>query len=71
MNELVKDQNGKVSSMRIAFLFTTIFVVVIWGVLSLKNMTLLSLPDNVLYLIGVLATGKVGQKTFEKKEPAE
>ncbi len=64
----LQDDNGNLSSMRLAFLLWVVGVgvLLIWGVASLKAGELKIIPDSVTTIIGVLMGGKVMQKFGEQ-----
>ena len=62
-------EDSKLSSMRLAtvgtiVLFVPVFVVA-WAYSSFTNSTLTEIPTSVVWLLGVLLTGKVFQKGVE------
>lgn len=65
----LQDDNGNLSSMRLAFLLWVVGVLVIWGVASLKAGELKMIPDSVTTIVGVLMGGKVMQKFGEQSSP--
>ncbi len=65
----LQDDNGNLSSMRLAFLLWVVGVLVIWGVASLKAGELKIIPDSVTTIVGVLMGGKVMQKFGEQSSP--
>jgi|GEM_PF-2566348 len=65
----LQDDNGNLSSMRLAFLLWVVGVLAIWGVASLKAGELKIIPDSVTTIIGVLMGGKVMQKFGEQSAP--
>ncbi|MEN9848074.1 MAG: hypothetical protein RL368_814 [Pseudomonadota bacterium] len=62
----LQDDNGNLSSMRLAFLLWVVGVLAIWGVASLKAGELKIIPDSVTTIVGVLMGGKVMQKFGEQ-----
>lgn len=66
----LQDDNGNLSSTRLAFLLWVVGVLLIWGVSSLKSGDLKNIPDSVTTIIGVLMGGKVMQKFGERSNSA-
>jgi hypothetical protein len=62
----LQDDNGNLSSMRLAFLLWVVGVLLIWGIASLKAGELKIIPDSVTTIVGVLMGGKVMQKFGEQ-----
>lgn len=64
--EFFQEDNGHLSSTRLAFLFWTIGVLVVWSISSLRGTGLAELPESIEIIIGLLMSGKVVQKFGEK-----
>jgi hypothetical protein len=65
--ELFQEDNGNLSSTRLAFLLWTVGVLVVWSISSLRCTTgLAELPESIWIIIGLLMSGKVVQKFGEK-----
>lgn len=68
LNEFLSDNSGGLSSNRLAFLAWTLGPFIVWSFLSLMKMDILSIPDSILGIIGIMTTGKVIQRFGEKTE---
>jgi hypothetical protein len=71
LKQMVAEDNGKMSMMRIMNAAWLGGVLVVWMWTSYHESKLAELPDTVVMLLGVLLTGKVIQRKFEAKDPAE
>ena len=58
---------GENSSSRLAVAVTVGCVLVFWGLCSLKAGVLQDIPQGVLYLVGLVVAGKVGNSVFAEK----
>jgi hypothetical protein len=75
-NSLLSKNGNSMSSIRFVLLLSVILsnsvIFLIWLVLSLINMTMVDIPESVLYLYalanGLSLTGKVVQRQIELKE---
>lgn len=65
--ELTCDHDGKVSSMRIAFLSVVCLVVVSWLLFSVAAGEMVEIPGSVVSLVISAFGGKVGQTFLERK----
>ncbi len=63
--QLIGDQAGNLSSMRAAMLLGLVIVLGAWLVVSIHQHALQNLPDNILYLLIALISGKAVQKFGE------
>lgn len=59
------EDNGKLSIVRIAFAAWTLLPLLIWAIISVIKLEILSFPETIIAVIGVMATNKLGQKYFE------
>lgn len=59
------DDTAKLSITRLVFFVWAIGVLVVWIRASWKCDALASIPDPVIYLLGILMTGKVVQRFAE------
>ncbi len=61
---------GNCSSYRLVMIVSIFSFVLTWAGLSILKRELLEFPETVVYVFGILITGKVGQAYVEeKKEP--
>ncbi|HVL14076.1 MAG TPA: hypothetical protein VM529_16015 [Gemmata sp.] len=58
-------EEGKPSVTRLVFVAWAVGVLAVWVRLSLKEGHLAVIPDSVMYILGILMTGKVVQRNFE------
>lgn len=65
--DFLKDENGKYSSTRLAFLTWVLGTFLVWAVISLKNLRLEVMPLENIGFITMLMTGKVIQVFKEIK----
>lgn len=70
MLDFFRDESGKFSSTRLAFLVWALGAFIIWAIVSMKNWSLAGLPIELLAVFGMLMTGKVIQVFGEKKNNA-
>jgi len=64
---IVKDRQGKISAMRVGFLFSLLCVMLNWSWVNYNNKTSFApIPDNAITLIIGLAGAKVVQRFSEK-----
>lgn len=59
--------SGENSSSRLAVVVTLGCVLLFWGMCSLKAGVLQDIPHGVLYLVGLVVVGKVGNSVFAEK----
>lgn len=64
--QFFKDDNGELSSTRLAFLAWAIGVLVVWIISSLTTGSLQKIDDSIGIILGILMSGKVVQKFAEK-----
>jgi len=72
LKQLIADDTGAPSSMRLMFLFVIIAVVFVWSVLSIRAGDFVALPSGALELIVIMTGGKVAQsfsENFSKPVP--
>lgn len=63
--DFFKDEGGRLSSMRLAFLsFFSVFMV-IWIAQSYHDKKIAPIDNSILYFAGLLISGKVGQSCVE------
>lgn len=67
ISEVLKEENGKFSSTRLAFLLWTVGTLLVWIFNSIASGTLQPVPQSVIVVLGILMTGKVTQKFGEKR----
>ncbi len=67
LQQFLQEDNGRFSATRLAFLFWSIGVLVVWITISLYQHTLSDLPQSIYLIIGMLMSGKVIQKFGESK----
>jgi hypothetical protein len=60
MNGFLQDSEGNKSSSRALMVFGTGFVLLIWGITSLRLNAIQPVPWEVLGLVTALITGKLG-----------
>lgn len=58
--------SGTDSCMRFLALAVIINVMVIWSTVCLKGLNIVDIPDGVLWLVGIMVLGKVGQRIAER-----
>lgn len=68
MSDFFKDENGKYSSTRLAFLTWVLGTFLIWAIISVKNMRLEAMPIENIGFVTMLMTGKVIQIFREIKK---
>jgi hypothetical protein len=66
--DFFKDESGKYSSTRLAFLAWVLGTFLVWAILSMKNMKLEIMPLENIGFITMLMTGKVIQVFKEIKK---
>jgi hypothetical protein len=66
--EFLQEDNGGLSSTRLAFLLWVVGVLVVWIVGSLKAGELQSIDNSIITILGILMGGKVVQKFGEKPD---
>lgn len=66
--EFFKDNNGNLSSTRLAFLIWAIGVLGVWMYVSIKLGSLQPLDNSQTMILAILMTGKVAQKFTEKED---
>jgi predicted transporter len=59
--DFLKDESGKYSSTRLAFLTWVLGTFLVWAIISMKNMKLEIMPLENIGFITMLMTGKVIQ----------
>ena len=69
IQEFLEEDNGALSSTRLALMLWVVGVLAAWIVVSLQTRTLAPLDSSVSAILGILMTGKVVQK-FGEKPPA-
>ena len=67
LTEILSDDAGNPSSLRLALLMALAIVLVVWAVVSLQCKALLPLPGDIVNLLGLLIAGKTVQKFTEAK----
>jgi len=69
LNEFVQDNEGGLSSMRLAFLTWTLGLFVVWAGISIRTRTIQPLPESVIILTlgisGTKAVQRFGEKSVE------
>ena len=64
----IKEKNGKVSAIRIGFLFSLFVTMLTWAWINFNKKTeFVPLPENIVTLVVGLAGAKVVQRYGEKK----
>jgi hypothetical protein len=63
--QLIADDTGAPSTMRVVFLFVVLAVVTVWAALSIKAGQFVPLPEGALQLLGIFMGGKVAQSFSE------
>jgi hypothetical protein len=63
-------KKGKLSAIRVGFLFTLLIVMLNWSYVTYKKADFVPLPENAVTLIIGLASAKVVQR-FGEKNPSE
>jgi hypothetical protein len=66
MNKLLSE-SGEVSSLRVIMLITFTVVILVWAWLCIKTQVILSIPESILSLLGLILATKWAQKTEETK----
>ena len=64
--EFLQEKNGNFSSTRLAFLLWVLGTLFVWIFISIKNLSMQSVPESIIIIFGILMTGKVTQKFGEK-----
>ena len=67
--EFFQDESGVYSSTRLAFLGTVFSVLAMWIVDCWHQKKLTPIDNSLIYLIGILMVGKVGQSFSENAPP--
>ncbi len=67
MSKLLQDNDGNTSSMRIVWVISVLTIIGVWAVVSLKNNQMQSFSVGDAVFIGMLFSGKVGQKYIESR----
>lgn len=67
-HEFFEDNSGGLSASRLNLLIWSVGTFVIWAITSVKMVTLASIPESVIVMLGVVTTGKVVQRFGEKSE---
>ncbi len=65
--QFLEEDNGTLSSTRLAFLLWVVGVLVIWTDASWHAHALQAIPSSLQVILGILMTGKVTQKFGETK----
>lgn len=68
IREILSDDSGNLSSMRIAFLLWTLALSIVIVVVGIAKMKLPEVPWEYVILTGLFAGGKVAQKQIEEHE---
>lgn len=68
ITSMLEDDNGGISSTRFIFVVGSLLILLVWTWLCLKNGEFVAIPLKDLGILGVLITGKVGNKAFEAME---
>ena len=71
MNEKLQEifsETGQTSSMRVAMVVGLLCVFAVFVFAAFDMATFPEIPQEVLWLVGLLIGGKVSSKAFEKKE---
>lgn len=63
------EPSGQVSSMRVAFLFALLVVLLVWMILSLRANEMLDIPPHILAGLAALAGAKAVQRFAEGGGP--
>lgn len=69
LSDFVRDEGGRLSSMRLLFLIWGLGTFAVWAYLSLKTLALVALPLSVTSFIISLIGGKVLQSYTETMPP--
>ncbi len=62
---IFQEENGKNSATRVVFVLWGLGVLAVWIIVSIGQQQLQILDPSIIYVLGILMTGKVGQKWFE------
>ena len=62
---IFQEENGKNSATRVVFVLWGLGVLFVWTIVSIGQQNLQNLDQSIIYVLGILMTGKVGQKYFE------
>ncbi|MDB9316174.1 hypothetical protein [Nodularia spumigena] len=65
-SEFLQENNGNLSSTRLAFLTWVFGVIIVWGFNSIRNNEMKQIPESVQVIIATLMSGKTIQKFGEK-----
>jgi len=65
LSQFFKDESGQFSAIRLAFLGTLFCFLVGWSIQSIHEKKIVPIDSSLLYLIGILTTGKVTQSFSE------
>lgn len=64
-SQFFEDGSGQLSAMRLAFLMMIFCFLAMWVLESYTQMKMAKIDNSVIYLIGILMTGKVAQSVAE------
>lgn len=67
---IFQEENGKNSATRVVFVLWGLGVLFVWILVSIGQQSLQTLDQSIIYILGILMTGKVGQKYFEESPQA-
>lgn len=68
LSDLLKEDSGKFSSTRLAFMAWSLVVLVMWAITSYQSGDLIKLDNSIVSILGVLMSGKVVQRFGEKSK---
>jgi|TARA_R110000824_G_scaffold20545_15_gene77438 hypothetical protein len=66
LSDLLKEDSGKLSSTRLAFMAWSLIVLATWAIVSYQSGELIKLDNSIVSILGVLMSGKVVQRFGEK-----
>lgn len=69
LSDFVRDEGGRLSSMRLLFLIWGLGTFIVWAYLSLKTLAFMALPLSITSFIISLIGGKVFQSYTETMPP--
>ena len=67
--QFFKDDTGQYSSTRLIFIVSSFLILGVWLVSCYHQKKMADLPSSLLYLEGILMTGKIGQSFSENLPP--
>ncbi|MBM3328204.1 MAG: hypothetical protein FJY67_01865 [Calditrichaeota bacterium] len=67
MKSILSDSDGNLSSNRLIFVLGWILALGVWLFESITGAGIPELPESLIWLLGILTGGKVGQKIVERE----